>query len=318
MRMIAGLEEISDGAIYLGERKVNDVPPAGRNVAMAFENYGLYPHRTVFGNIAYPLQLRGKSSESIAQAVADIAALLHIADILEKHPRELSVGAKQRVSLARALIRDPAVFLMDEPLSHVDAQLRSQMRSEIKRIHYLNGSTTIYVTHDQLEALTMADRIVVMNKGVVQQIGTPDEIYESPANRFVATFVGEPPMNMLRGLATRNGDVITLEAEGASLTKLARDLGGISTGDKVEVGIRPADLELAPGHADGLGGTVSVREVIGSSALLTVETMEHRLQVKVDASLAPAEGDPVRLRFPAEHIHLFDIETGDAIGSRRI
>ena len=197
MRMIAGLEEISGGTIAIDGEVVNEKTPAERNTAMAFENYGLYPHMTVFGNVAYPLRLRGMDDDGLIAEVVRAANLLNIGPLLDRRPRELSTGVQQRVSLARALVRRPTVFLLDEPLSHLDAELRAQMRIELKRLQVESGGTMIHVTHDQLEALSLSDRVAVMDQGEIQQIGTPEEVYGSPANRFVATFIGEPPMNIM-------------------------------------------------------------------------------------------------------------------------
>jgi multiple sugar transport system ATP-binding protein len=319
MRMIAGLEEISEGTIMIGGRRVNDLGPADRDVAMAFENFGLYPHRSVFGNIAYPLRLRGRDDESIALAVVEIATILGIEGFLNQYPRELSVGATQRVSLARALVRQPAVFLMDEPFSHVDAELRGHMRSELKRLHTINGSTSIYVTHDQLEALTMADRIVVMDKGVVQQIGTPSEIYRYPSNRFVATFIGEPPMNTMPGRVVRTDTGAKLTVEGAAVMDLPEPLLGrleareLDADGRIDVGIRPDDFVLATSEGPGLTATIRVREIIGTTSLLSIDTGEHRLRVRVDRDLAPSEGASVRLQARSDRVYLFDAKTGMAV-----
>ena len=199
MRMIAGLESITTGSIFIDRVRVNDLRPAARQTAMSFENYGLYPHMTIFENIAYPLKIRKTATESLEAEVVRIARLLHIEELLDSKPKEVSGGVQQRVSLARALVRKPSVFLLDEPLSHLDADLRSLMRGELKRLQKLGGSTMIYVTHDQLEAMTMSDRIIVMNEGRFQQVGTPTDIFHRPSNRFVAWFIGEPAMNLFSG-----------------------------------------------------------------------------------------------------------------------
>ena len=314
MRMIAGLEEISEGSIYIDGRRANEIGPADRNVAMAFENFGLYPHRTVFGNIAYPLRLRGESDEAIARAVVDLAIILGITDLLEQSPAQLSVGAKQRVSLARALVRKPALFLMDEPFSHVDAELRSHMRSELKRLHIVNKSTSLYVTHDQLEAMSMADRIVIMNKGAIQQIGTPDEVFQHPANRFVAGFIGEPPMNFLAARLVQDEArsvlnverKILMDVSGQQLDNLRRScLDG-----SVDLGVRPDDFLVVDSNAGALEGKIRVREVIGRSALLTVDTAGHRLRVRVAREGAAAEGSVVHLSPNPARVYFFNPKTG--------
>jgi multiple sugar transport system ATP-binding protein len=314
MRMIAGLEDISEGTITIGGRRVNDVSPAERNVAMAFENFGLYPHLSVFGNIAYPLRLRGTTDDSIARAVVDITIVLGISHLLDQNTRQLSVGVKQRVSLARALVRKPTIFLMDEPLSHVDAELRGQMRTELKRLHTYNKSTSLYVTHDQLEAMSMADRIVIMNRGSIQQIGTPDEVYHAPANRFVAGFIGEPPMNFLAArIEGRHSPLIEGVRFDLGESANVQMLAGMS---KVDVGVRPDKFLLVSEENRGLPGRVRVREAIGRAALLTIDTGEHRLRVRVARDLAPAEGSKVNLAVNPEHLYLFDPVTGSALRPR--
>jgi multiple sugar transport system ATP-binding protein len=314
MRMIAGLEEISEGSIYIGGRRANHIGPADRNVAMAFENFGLYPHRTVFGNIAYPLRLRGESDESIARAVVDISTILGITDLLEQNPGQLSVGAKQRVSVARALVRKPALFLMDEPFSHVDAELRSHMRSELKRLHMVNGSTSLYVTHDQLEAMSMADRIVIMNKGAIQQIGTPDEVFQHPLNRFVAGFIGEPPMNFLRADLVQEGPRAVVKVEHRAIFEVAGpqldNLRKSRLDGPLDLGVRPDDFSIAAGSANALQGRVRVREVIGRSAFLTVDTASHRLRVRGERDRTVGEGSLIYLRPDPGRVHFFHHETG--------
>lgn len=319
MRMIAGLEEISGGQILIGERRVNDLPPAERNVAMAFENYGLYPHMTVFANIAYPLRVRGTGQDEIVRDVLRVAHLLQIERQLDRRPGELSGGVQQRISLARALVRKPAVFLMDEPISHLDADLRSQMRGELKRLHQVDGSTTIYVTHDQLEALSMADRIAVMHLGVLQQVATPIEIFERPANRFVATFIGEPPMNILPASVERQGSDVGLLVDGQELIRVperSREavLAATERGSgSIDVGVRPAHFRLEQPGSPGLPGLVRLREVLGDVALLSVVAGAHRLRVQVPASLRVREEEAVVLSPDAQSVHFFDASTGVAI-----
>ena len=315
MRMIAGLEEVTSGTVSIGGLIVNRVSSADRNVAMAFENFGLYPHRTVFGNIAYPLRLRGVDEDGIVNRVVEIATILGIENSLGEFPRQLSVGTTQRVSLARALVRKPTVFLMDEPLSHLDADLRGHMQSELKRLHILNGSTSVYVTHDQLEAMSMADRIVVMNGGMVQQVGTPAAIYSQPANTFVATFIGEPPMNMLDGRIVRGregtvifvDDTAVLTLSGPLLAAMESAFAGL---DAIKVGVRPDDFVIVPTGSNGLSGTVRVREILGRSSLLSVHTTGHRLRMRVERDEAPPEGDPVSMMPRPDRVHLFHPTTG--------
>ena len=316
MRMIAGLEPITAGTIHIDGRRVNELSPAARNVAMAFENYGLYPHMTVFDNIAYPLRVRGASTDETVRGVLDAVRMLRIEAFLEHRPRALSGGVRQRVSLARALVRQPAVFLLDEPISHLEAELRNEMRIELKRLHGANDSTTIYVTHDQLEALTMADRVAVMNRGSLQQVRTPEDVYRRPANRFVATFVGEPPMNIIPA-TVEDGRIavggFTLDppspAALSAIEAAARGAGGI-----LDVGVRPDDFRLDDADGPGIAARVRVREVLGDAVLLTVDCEGDRLRVRHGHGPDAREGAHVRLRPRADRIHFFDAATGVALG----
>ena len=301
LRMIAGLESISDGVIAFDGRPVNDVPPARRNVAMAFENYGLYEHFPVYENIAYPLRLRGTPDRDVDRTVRTVADRLRLTEWLGQRPAGLSGGVRQRIGLARALVRDPSVFLLDEPMSHVDADLRTEMRAEIKRIHVDTGATMIVVTHDQLDALAMADRIVVMDDGRIEQHGAPDDVYDRPTSTFVAGFVGEPAMNLLPAVPTGPG-AYALEAGGA-----------------VVAGFRPHTVRiLGPGEpaaAAGMAadGEVYMVEPLGDRTLVTVRCGDHL--VKVDRSGPPAEdpGDAVRLAVGPADLRLFDAATGRAV-----
>lgn len=316
MRSIAGLERVTTGDILFDGVRVNDDPPAKRNIAMAFENFGLYPHMTVQENIAYPLKLRGMPMDQIAIEVLRVAGVLKITGNLLAYPADLSGGVRQRVSLARAMIRKPAVFLLDEPISHLDAGLRAEMRLELRRLHEESGSTMIYVTHDQREALTMADRVAVMANGRLQQLDTPARIYERPANRFVASFVGDPSMNFLAAaiaaegdkLAVRFGDAAFDVAETAPHDVLRARLG---SGDgSVEVGIRPEHLTLAVSGSGGLPGTVRTREAIGDGAILTVDAGASRLRVLTPSDRSVREGDTIALVPMMDRLHYFDAATG--------
>ncbi|QHE88589.1 ABC transporter ATP-binding protein [Hydrogenophaga sp. BPS33] len=307
MRMVAGLEEPSDGQIWIGDKDVTDALPKDRDVAMVFQNYGLYPHMSVADNIGYPLKIRGVGREERQRQVQEVAQKVELEHLLARRPRDLSGGQRQRVALARAIVRRPQVFLMDEPLSNLDAKLRASMRAEIRRLQAEMRITTIYVTHDQIEAMTLADRIVVMKSGVIQQLGTPAEVYARPANLFVAGFVGSPPMNLLS--ATVQGGVVHVGVQRLDgLTPPATAQGD------VVLGVRPEDLRVAAeGSAqDGealLKGQVYMSELTGDAVLLTVEVGKDRLCVRGDRHLRLAIGDPVALALPAQHCHFFDPKT---------
>jgi multiple sugar transport system ATP-binding protein len=263
LRMVAGLEEVTSGEIRIGERVINDLPPAQRDIAMVFQNYALYPHMTVRQNIAFPLRQKGVKKAEIAERVRDASRQLAIGQLLDRTPRELSGGQRQRVAIGRALVRRPAAFLMDEPLSNLDAKLRVQMRAELIALHRRLGVTTIYVTHDQTEAMTLGDRVVVMNDGVVQQVDTPAHLYRHPANIFVAGFIGSPSMNLLRG--TLEMGHVQLGHHRVELTGATRDALAGRTGDVI-VGIRPEGFVSANG--DGIPGQVAFAEQLGSETLV--------------------------------------------------
>jgi multiple sugar transport system ATP-binding protein len=282
LRMIAGLEEITEGDLYIGGLRVNDVAPKDRDIAMVFQNYALYPHMNVYDNMAFSLKLRGMPRAEVQQRVNRAADMLGLRDYLTRRPRALSGGQRQRVALGRALVRDPKVFLLDEPLSNLDAKLRVQTRTEISRLHQATGTTFIYVTHDQVEAMTMGDRIAVLNAGIIQQLGTPQELYDSPANLFVAGFIGSPSMDFFEGRLVKDsggasvmigsgGDASTLRLTGTA----AEQGGGQATGDgrPVVVGIRPEDFRLADSDVAGtigatMAGTVDVVEYLGNEQLI--------------------------------------------------
>src|SRR5262247_2994108 len=259
LRMIAGLEDITDGEIAIGSRVVNRVPPKERDIAMVFQNYALYPHMTVFDNMAFSLKLAGRPREEMREKVAAAAKILGLTDFLDRYPRQLSGGQRQRVAMGRAIVRDPQVFLFDEPLSNLDAKLRVAMRTDIKELHQRLTTTTIYVTHDQIEAMTMADRIVVMHDGLVEQIGAPLDLYDRPQNLFVAGFIGSPAMNFLRGTVRANG-AAAFEGVGGVRLPLATAPGG-SDGRAVVYGVRPEHFVIAD---DGAAAQVQVIEPTGS------------------------------------------------------
>lgn len=302
LRMIAGLEEVTAGEIEIGDRVVNNLEPKDRDIAMVFQNYAIYPHMSVKKNIAFGLRSSKLSKADKEVRLQEVAAILDMTDLLDRKPSQLSGGQRQRVAIGRAMVRDPAVFLFDEPLSNLDAQLRTQMRLEIKKLHQRVGNTIIFVTHDQVEAMTLADRIVIMKDGNIQQIGTPAEVYHKPANVFVARFIGAPSMNMLPGVLSENG--ISLQSGHSLPTKLKA-----SGRREVLVGVRPDDLMPGVGPAL-IEGRVSVREPLGPETLIYVETETGEVIAKADGREPPAVGETVALGAEIENLHVFDAETG--------
>ncbi|MFO1055877.1 MAG: sn-glycerol-3-phosphate ABC transporter ATP-binding protein UgpC [Dongiaceae bacterium] len=306
LRMIAGLEDISAGEISIGGRVVNGVAPRDRDVAMVFQNYALYPHKTVFDNMGFGLKLRKAPKATIAERVKKAAGILGLSELLARLPRQLSGGQRQRVAMGRAIVRDPQLFLFDEPLSNLDAKLRVQMRTEIRSLHQSLKTTSIYVTHDQVEAMTMADRIVVLDGGRVAQIGRPLDLYDRPANLFVAGFIGSPGMNLLRGRLRREGG-LRLQIEGAALP-LPAALPG-RDGDEVVLGVRPEHLQLADGP-EAVGVPVKVVEQTGLDSLVfaTLGGVELCALFRDRQALAP--GQRIGLRPNPAGIHLFDAASG--------
>ncbi|MCG7494806.1 sn-glycerol-3-phosphate ABC transporter ATP-binding protein UgpC [Thalassobius sp. Cn5-15] len=298
LRMIAGLEDISEGALSIGDRMVNDVDPADRNIAMVFQNYALYPHMTVAKNMGYGLKNRGTPKADIERKVAEAAAMLDLTPLLDRRPSQLSGGQRQRVAMGRAIVRNPDLFLFDEPLSNLDAKLRNQMRIEIRALQRRLGVTAIYVTHDQVEAMTMADRIIVLNGGIIEQIGTPTEIYENPASTFVAGFMGAPPMNLLKASVDGAGRA---HVDGA----LAVEVPVGATGD-VLVGIRPEDLEVT--EVGDLQIDVQIVEELGAIRLMHGQIAGQDISVAVPKDQACQTG-PVSLRLKNAP-HLFDAQSG--------
>jgi multiple sugar transport system ATP-binding protein len=307
LRMIAGLEQITDGEIAIGGRVVNDVAPKDRDIAMVFQNYALYPHMTVYDNMAFSLKLRKAEKSLIDQRVRQAAEILGLNPYLERYPRQLSGGQRQRVAMGRAIVRDPQVFLFDEPLSNLDAKLRVQMRTEIKALHQRLKTTSIYVTHDQVEAMTMADRIVVMHDGIVEQVGSPLELYDHPSNTFVAGFIGSPAMNFYQGTLRRNGG-IWVEAEDGTRLPAPGEVGG-SDGQKVVYGVRPEHLSLASGSA-GVGAKVEVVEPTGADTLVFSKIAGvHTCAVFAERhDFRP--GQEIRLQPRLDVVHLFDAASG--------
>lgn len=304
MRMIAGLVEPTEGRILIGEDDVTHDQPRERDVAMVFQNYGLYPHMTVGDNIAYPLKVRGVPKSERDAQVRTVAEKVELMHLLDRRPSALSGGQRQRVALARAIVRRPKVFLMDEPLSNLDAQLRVSMRAEIKHLQHELGITTIYVTHDQIEALTLADRIVVMSKGVIQQLGTPEEIYNQPANLFVAGFIGAPAMNLVKG-RIEGGRFI---AEGIALP-----VGDYADHSDVVLGIRPEDIAVGGAEAGGLSGQIYTSEMTGDAVLVTIEIGNQRLCARGDRHFRGRIGERIVLQPDLNYIHLFDSKSGERL-----
>ena len=305
MRMIAGLEEPTSGEVWIGGRMVNDELPKDRDVAMVFQNYGLYPHMTVHDNIAYPLKVRGvRGPGAIRERVRAAAAKVQLEELLDRRPRALSGGQRQRVALARAIVRTPQVFLMDEPLSNLDAKLRVTMRAELKHLSHELRITTVYVTHDQIEAMTLADRVAVMNHGCIQQLGTPEEIYDDPRNLFVAGFIGSPAMNLIEG-ATQDGRFMMA---GASIA----GVGG-GTRDGVVLGVRPEDLAISEPGVGSFDAEVYASELTGESVLVTVEIAGRRIAAKADRHTRLGIGETVGIRVDPDHVYLFDAAAGDRL-----
>ena len=309
LRMIAGLESITSGEIRIDNDIVNDKPPRARDIAMVFQDYALYPHKTLYDNMAFGLRLRKTSEEEIKRRVMDAARLLRIDKILDRRPAALSGGQRQRVAIGRAIVRKPAVFLFDEPLSNLDAQLRQEMRTEIKRLHQRLGATMIYVTHDQVEAMTLADRIAVLSAGHKMQYDTPDGIYNRPAALFVAGFTGAPPMNLIdadvaQGVADIGKDVrVTLPPSLSGHTVTAAKLG-----------IRPENLRLAPQSGDvALPATVSLLEPLGSETLVSFKVGGSEVIARLPASFREAPGTSLTLHVQPSHLHLFHPQTGAAL-----
>ena len=302
LRMIAGLEEITSGDIRIGERRVNNLPPSERDIAMVFQNYALYPHKTVAANMGFPLKMRGESKEVIAQKVARAAEILGLTPYLDRYPRALSGGQRQRVAMGRAIVRDPQVFLFDEPLSNLDAKLRVQMRTEIRELHQRLKTTTVYVTHDQIEAMTMADRIVVMQGGRIEQVGAPLELYDRPANTFVAGFIGSPAMNMAPGVV-RSGMV---ELEDGTRLPLPAGLA-VAEGREVTYGIRPEHLSVG---SQGFAGNVAVVEPTGSETHVVLRTAGQEVVAMFRDRVAFRPGDALVLAVDAEKVHLLDRASG--------
>ncbi|NUU42610.1 ABC transporter ATP-binding protein [Tardiphaga robiniae] len=316
LRMIAGLEEPTSGRLIFGDQDVTDREPRNRDIAMVFQSYALYPHMTVSENLQYGLKKRGVSSEERSISVKRIAHMLHIETFLDRKPRQLSGGQRQRVALGRALIRDPEVFLLDEPLSNLDAKLRVHMRAELATLHQRLRKTMIYVTHDQLEAMTLSDRIVVMNHGVVQQIGSPAEIYNSPSNRFVAEFMGTPSMNMIPCTLKQENGEPRLIAKNLSIP-LSKQVASLASRTEVALGVRSEDFEIgAPGIVGGVDARVLVAELTGAEKYIYLELADAKVIARAPADSPICAGDNVSLSFKPHQMHVFDGRGDEAAALR--
>jgi multiple sugar transport system ATP-binding protein len=311
LRMLAGLEDISGGTISIDGLVVNEVESKDRDIAMVFQSYALYPHMTVADNMGFSLKLRKADPKLTAERVAQAAKILNLGPYLERYPRELSGGQRQRVAMGRAIVRDPKVFLFDEPLSNLDAKLRVAMRAEIKALHQRLKTTTVYVTHDQVEAMTMADRIVVMQEGRIEQIGTPLELYDHPANLFVAQFIGSPSMNVIHGTLRRNGDEAWVDAEGVRWPLAAGAPG--SDGQVVAYGIRPGDLGIGAAGARTVPAEVIVVEPTGAETELLVRAGQAQLVVVIHGRTVASPAETIALAVDTSAVHLFDPGSGAAI-----
>ena len=310
LRMIAGLEEITSGRILLDGRVLNDVHPRDRDIAMVFQNYALYPHMSVYKNMAFGLKMRKVAKEEIERRVKSAADILDIESLLGRYPGKLSGGQRQRVALGRAIVRDPRVFLFDEPLSNLDAKLRVQTRVEILKLHQHLAATSVYVTHDQVEAMTMGDRIVVMHNGAIQQVASPMEIYQSPANHFVAGFIGSPSMNFLSATVRVEEGRAILEGSGFRVPLPMERASGLEgrEGGEVVLGIRPEDMRLD--SEGGIEGAVEIIEPVGSDIFLDLSVGGESLTVRVEPSVRVSQGERVRLSPDSARVHAFDSGTG--------
>jgi len=322
LRIVAGLEAPTSGTVRIGERVVNDVAPKDRDIAMVFQSYALYPHMTVEENLSFALRLRGQGRAEIARRVSAAAEVLGLAELLQRRPRQLSGGQRQRVALGRALVRDPAVFLLDEPLSNLDARLRLAMRTEIAKLHRRLGATMLYVTHDQIEAMTLGQRIVVLNGGAIQQIDAPMKVYERPANLFVAGFIGSPAMNFLRGRLVQQ-DGLHLELGFARLALGESDGNSAELepliGTEVVAGLRPEDLCLAAAGATAaraprLAAVLELIEPVGNEVFLSARAGDTELMLRTPPHSLPEAGEAVTLTFAPQRLHLFDPQTGRRLG----
>jgi multiple sugar transport system ATP-binding protein len=317
LRMIAGLEEVSAGDILIGGEVVNDLPPKDRDIAMVFQNYALYPHMTAFENMSFGLKLRGFSKEEIRQRVEHAARILDITELLDRRPKALSGGQRQRVAMGRAIVRNPKVFLFDEPLSNLDAKLRVQMRTEIKRVHQKVKTTTIYVTHDQVEAMTLADRVVVMNQGRIEQIGSPQELYHRPKTRFVAGFIGSPAMNFIPCRLEGSGEELRVRISDAVALPVPAALAGryrAAAGRELVLGLRPEHITEPRGNGAGapaeFSATLDVVEPMGMETMVFFTILNTEICARVEPKSAVEAGATMRLQADMDHMHIIDPASG--------
>ncbi len=319
LRMIAGLEDITDGDILIGDTRINDLHPKDRQIGLAFEDYALYPPLSVYENIAFNLRAKNVDEAVIDQEIAKIAPMLKVDDLLKQKPVSLSGGQKQRVNIARAIVRKPKLLLLDEPLSHLDGKMRQVLRTEIKRLHKEIACTTIIVTHDQLEAMSLSDRIAIMRDGRLQQFGTPKEIYDDPANEFVAGFIGEPPMNLVKvGIQQQDGGFLfSFPGSDLKIPVPARYNPVVKEGVTVRLGIRPTDIRIADKESAGSFTQVTVSESLGEEHRLHFRIGEEYLTMITSEKISYKAGDVVKLNILSEKTHLFDLETGEKIRSEK-
>jgi sn-glycerol 3-phosphate transport system ATP-binding protein len=310
LRMIAGLETISTGTVKIGDRIVNEIEPSERDIAMVFQNYALYPHMSVYNNMAYGLRNRGTPKDEIDKRVREAARILAIEPFLDRKPRALSGGQRQRVAMGRAIVRKPQVFLFDEPLSNLDAKLRVQMRVEIKRLQRSLGVTSVYVTHDQVEAMTLSDQLVVMNAGRIEQMGTPGDVYRRPQTRYVATFIGSPPMNILPGRVEADGFV----GVGNGRLSVTDMRSGLAAGSSIEVGLRPEDLRVGPAGSGSVDLTVDFVEELGATQLFHGKIEGAEFVVQAPTGQIAADAKALSLSIDPVNVHLFDPQTGHRLG----
>lgn len=321
LRMLAGLEQVTEGEIALEGRRINEVPPQARDMAMVFENYALYPHRDVFGNIAMPLVARGRPRGEIVERVAAVAATLKLESMLKMQPYHLSGGQRQRVALGRAIVREPKMFLLDEPYGHLEAYLRVQLRVEVRRLHERLGTTTVHITHDQEEAAAVSDRIAVMDRGRLQQVGTIIELLDEPANRFVAEFIGSPSINILPAAIVSSGRGVAIRVDDTTIA-LPEDRWGwlrrVKVVGPVSLGIRPEDASIASaGASGGLPARVVTLEPQGSETIVVADTPAGRLSLRVLSAAAPEPGTAVRVKANGAKIHLFDADGASLLAAHR-